>query len=135
MKILKFSLMFLICVPVFLLSGCEKAEKLNFSTQYQVVFLDNNNAYIGKMQQSGKDFIYLTNVFYIQSQTDPETKQISNTLTKRGSELHQPDSMYINTQHILMIEPVTPNSQVAKLIEQSETEGTKQIAPSDSGKK
>ena len=68
-----------------------------------------------------KDFFYLTNVFYIQSQVDPETKQVSSTLTKRGSELHKPDSMYINTQHILMIEPVTPDSQVAKLIEQSET--------------
>lgn len=134
MRIAKEVGLFIICSSFFLLLGCEKAEKLDVTTQYQVVFLDNNNAYIGKMQQTGKDYIRLTNVFYIQSQADPETKQVSNTLTKRGSELHKPDFMYINTQHMVMIEPVTPNSQVAKLIEQSETESTKQIAPSNTGK-
>jgi hypothetical protein len=34
-----------------------------------------------------------------------------------------------------MIEPVTPGSQVAKLIEQAEVEGLRPIAPSDTGKK
>ena len=135
MKIAKTAGLFFLCLTSMLSLGCEKVEKLEFTTQFQVIFLDNNNAYIGKMQQTGKDYIRLANVFYIQSQADPETKQVSNTLTKRGSELHKPDFMYINTQHILMIEPVTPDSQVAKLIEQSEIEATKQIAPSDTGNK
>jgi hypothetical protein len=114
---------------VFLISlGCENfvkqqnAEKLEFKTTYQVVFLDNNNAYIGKIQQPGKNFINLTNVYYIQTQVNPETKETSNTLIKRGNELHKPDVMLINMQHIVMIEPVTADSQVAKLIEQSETQ-------------
>lgn len=112
----------------FILLGCdnlgkqEQAEKLEFKTPYQVVFLDNNNAYIGKIQQTGKDFIHLDSVYYIQTQVNQQTKQVSNTLTKRGNELHKPDFMYINTRHIIMIEPVTPDSQVAKLIVQSETQ-------------
>jgi len=135
MRIEKFYWLALICFSFLLLSGCEKAEKLEFNTQYQVVFLDNNNAYIGKMEQTGKDYIRIANIYYIQSQADPETKQVSNTLTKRGGELHKPDFMYINTQHIVMIEPVTPDSPVAKLIEQSETEGAKPTAPSETEKK
>src|SRR5476649_618200 len=112
--------MVLICFMFVVLLGCEKPAKLDFKTPYSVVFLDNNNTYIGKVQQDGKEFIHLTNVYYIQSQVNPETKQVSNTLVKRGNELHKPDFMYINTRHILMIEPVVADSQVAKLIEQSE---------------
>jgi len=135
MKIAKYAALPLICLFFSLLLGCKNDEKLEFSTAYQVVFLDNNNAYIGKIQHIGTNAIRLTNVFYIQSQVDSETKQVSNTLTKRGNELHKPDFMYINTKHILMIEPVTPGSQVAKLIEQAEVEGLRPIAPSDTGKK
>ena len=122
MKTARIAGMSLICLFFFVLLGCEKPEKLEFKNTYQVVFLDNSNAYIGKIQQSGKDYFQLTNVFYIQSQMNPETKQVSNTLTKRGAELHQPDFMYINMRHIVMIEPVTPDSQVAKLIAQSEAQ-------------
>jgi hypothetical protein len=30
--------------------------------------------------------------------------------------------MYLNARHIVLVEPVTPDSQVAKLIEQSKKE-------------
>jgi hypothetical protein len=42
-------------------------------------------------------------------------------LIKRGKEGHAPDRMIINAQQILFIEPVTPGSQVAKLIEELKT--------------
>jgi hypothetical protein len=135
MKIARRAGLSLLCLSFLILFGCVTPSKLEFNTPYQVVFLDNGNAYIGKLQQTGSDFIRLTNVFYIQSQTNPETKQVANTLIKRGNELHKPEFMYINTQHVLMIEPVTPDSQIAKLIEQSDTEGTKETAPpADTGK-
>jgi hypothetical protein len=135
MKITRASGVLILCLSLFFLSGCEPPAKLEFKTPYQVVFLDNTNAYIGKVQQTGSDFIRLTNVYYIQTQTDPEKKQVANTLIKRGNELHKPDFMYINTQHVLMIEPVTPDSQIAKLIEQSETGDTKVGGPSETEKK
>jgi hypothetical protein len=129
----KLVLSMLLPIGIFFLSfvGCEKSQKLEFSMPYQVVFLDNNNAYIGKIQQSGKEFIYLTDVFYIQSKMNSESKQMANSLIKRGNEAHKPTFMYINTHHIVMIEPVAPDSQVAKLIEQSEAEGRKPIQQSE----
>jgi hypothetical protein len=128
MKVTRFAgLLFILLLCSMVLPGCDKfggakAEKLEFTTPYQVIFLDNNNTYIGKMQQVGTDYIHLTNVYYIQSMADPETKQVTNKLIKRGQELHKPDFMYINTRHILLIEPVVADSQVAKLIEQSEAQ-------------
>ena len=103
-------------------AGCGRDPGLEFKTVYQVVFLDNNTAYIGKVQQQGKDFLHLTNVYYIRSQVNPDTKQVSNTLLRRGFEWHQPNMMYVSLRHVVMIEPVTPGSQMAKLIEQSEAQ-------------
>ena len=86
---------------------------------YQAVFLDNNQVYFGKIEGLGTDFPMLTNVFYIQSAVNPETKQTSNILLKRGKEWHQPDKMLLNSPHIVMIEPVTRGSTVAKLIDEA----------------
>jgi hypothetical protein len=128
MRTAKLALLSSMFLCLFVSQGCQKfsdqanAEKLQFKikTPFQVVFLDNNNAYIGQMLETGKDFIKLTNVYYIQTQQNTETKEVKNTLIKRGNELHRPDLMLINMQHVIMIEPVTPDSQVAKLIAQSE---------------
>jgi hypothetical protein len=74
---------------------------------------------IGKVADLGTDYPVLTNVFYIQTTVNQETKQQSNTLVKRGKEWHAPDKMVLNARHIIMIEPVTEGSTVAKLIAQA----------------
>jgi len=61
----------------------------------------------------------LTDVFYIQTTINQETKQQSNILLKRGKEWHAPDKMILNARHIIMIEPVTAGSKVANLIAQA----------------
>ena len=127
MKIGRFCGALLICLPFIVLTACSRMtanstsiQQLDLKAAYHVVFLSNSNAYIGKIRPVGTDYFYLTDVYYIQSQVNPDTKQVSNTLVKRGQELHKPDSMYVNAQHVLMIEPVTPGSQVANLIQQAE---------------
>ena len=122
MKSVRFAVLSLIILSFFIVLGCGNSQNLEFKTPYQVIFLDNNNTYIGKIQENGKDFIRINTVYYIVTQMNQETKQVSNTLTKRGNELHKPDFMFINKRHIIMIESVTPDSQIAKLIEQSETQ-------------
>jgi hypothetical protein len=52
-------------------------------------------------------------VFYVVSQTNPETKQVSNVLIKRGKKLHEPDRMNINPNQIVFVEMVGTNSTVA----------------------
>lgn len=86
---------------------------------YQAVLLDNNQVYFGKMADLSSDYPVLTDVFYIQTTVNQETKQQSNILLKRGKEWHAPDKMVLSAHHIIMIEPVTNGSTVAKLIAQA----------------
>jgi hypothetical protein len=90
-----------------------------FSTPYQAVVLVNGAAYYGKLEGYGTSRPVLTEVYYIVTQTNPETKQSSNVLVKRGKELHEPDRMYLNPGQILFVEPVGEKSKVAQLIAQA----------------
>jgi len=90
-----------------------------FTTPYQAVLLTNGSAYFGKLEGFGTPRPVLSEVYYIVSQTNPETKQSSNVLVKRGKELHEPDRMYLNPNQILCVEPVGEKSKVAQLIAQA----------------
>ena len=100
--------------------GCTKADnELNLKTEYQAVFLDNGQAFFGKIENAGSPYPLLRDVFYVQSQVNKETSQINSILIKRGKEWHGPDVMYINANHIILIEPVSPDSWVAQLIKEA----------------
>jgi hypothetical protein len=89
-----------------------------FTTPYQAIVLANGSAYFGKLEGYGTPQPVLSEVYYIVSQTNPETKQSTNVLVKRGKELHEPDRMYLNPNQILFVEPVGEKSKVAQLIAQ-----------------
>ena len=86
------------------------------SAQYHAVLLVNGAAFFGRIENLQSEHPVLTDVFYIQSRTNSETKQVSSVLVKRGSEWHSPDRMILNKRTVLLIEPVKEDSQVAKLI-------------------
>jgi small nuclear ribonucleoprotein (snRNP)-like protein len=111
----------LVCLVLVLGTGCAPAGKVDspavtFSTPYQAVVLINNSVYYGKLTGWGTSNPVLTDVFYIISKTNPDTKQVSNVLVKRGKELHGPDRMYLNGSQIIFVEPVGADSKVAQLI-------------------
>jgi hypothetical protein len=92
---------------------------VTFTTPYQTVVLTSGAAYFGKLEGYGTARPVLTEVYYIVTQNNPETKQSSNVLVKRGKELHEPDRMYLNPSQILFVEPVGEKSKVAQLIAQA----------------
>jgi len=96
-----------------------RQSNVEFTTPFQAVLLANGSVYFGHLQQYGSSHPVLTDVYYIVSQTNPETKQTNNVLVKRGKELHAPDRMYLNPTQILFVEPVGTNSKVAQLIQQA----------------
>jgi hypothetical protein len=61
------------------------------STPFQAVLLSNGSAYFGRLEGLGTPFPVLRDVFYVQSSQDPQTKQVSNILVKRGKEWHASD--------------------------------------------
>ncbi|HMD84926.1 MAG TPA: hypothetical protein VKO18_09515 [Terriglobia bacterium] len=91
---------------------------VSFDTPYQAVMLDNGQVYFGRMKGLSSAFPVLTEVYYVQEQLDPETKKVKNVLVRRGSEWHAPNRMVMNSRHIVLVEPVTPGSTLAKLIEE-----------------
>jgi hypothetical protein len=90
-----------------------------FSTPYQAVLLINGQVFFGRLEGYGTSNPVLSEVYYVQSNVDPQTKQQNNVLLKRGKEWHEPDRMYINPQQIVMVEPVDPDSRVGALIANS----------------
>ena len=94
-----------------------------FTTPYQAVLLTNGSAYFGKLEGYGTPRPVLTDVYYIVTENNPDTKQSNKVLVKLGKiELHEPDRMYLNPIQILGVQPVGANSKVAQLIAQQQAQ-------------
>jgi hypothetical protein len=91
----------------------------SFTTPYQAVLLSNGSVYYGKLSGYGTGHPVLTDVYYILSKTNPDDKQVTNVLVKRGKEPHGPDRMYLNARQIVFVEPVGAGSKVAQLISEA----------------
>ena len=111
-----------IAAALLVIRSTGESKPIAFTTPYQAVLLTNGNAYFGKLEGYGTPRPVLSEVYYIVSQTNPETKQTNNVLVKRGKELHEPDRMYLNPNQILCVEPVGEKSKVAQLIAQQQTQ-------------
>jgi len=109
----------LLAVAVFIVV---QGSRVKLTNTYHAVFLDSGQGYFGKLESLGtpwSPYCILTDVYYVQSVTNPETKQTNNILVKRGKEWHGPDRMIINNRHIVLVEPVADSSKVAQLIAES----------------
>ena len=90
--------------------------RIDRSLPLQAVFLSNGQAFFGHVSGVYRDSITLDDVYYIQTQVNPQTQDRKNILLRRGKEWHGPTEMTINVRSILLIEPVGSDSEVAKLI-------------------
>lgn len=93
------------------------------TADYHAVFLDNGQVFFGRLKAPSSDFIELTDVFYVRSETNKETKEVRSVLIKRGQEWHGPDMMFVNSKHVTLIEPVSPGSKVGELIKEAASKG------------
>ena len=105
-------------------AGCNRVpDKGNLPSidpkKYYAVLLSNGSVYFGQLSGFGTEYPVLTDVYYVQSNVNQETKAVANALVKRGKEWHGPDRMILNEKNIVFIEPVGLDSRVAKLIEES----------------
>lgn len=121
-KILSYLLLFICTIILF--QGCYKKsdQKINIDTEYKAVFLDNGQVFFGRIEEVGSSYLVLKDVFYVQSQVfeqEKDKREVTNILIKRGNEWHGPDRMYVNSNHITIIEPVGPSSRVGELIKEA----------------
>jgi hypothetical protein len=104
-------------------AGGAKADPPKFDTTYQAVLLDTGLVYYGKITGLDADYPVLHDVYYIQQTKDSTTNQVNNILVRRGNEWHGPAMTVLNSKHIVLVEPVGANSQVAKLIAEDQKKG------------
>lgn len=90
------------------------------SSQWQAVFLNNNQVYFGKLKDYDSNYLALSDVYYLRSATDLEQNQTSSTnlnLIKLGGEVHGPeDTIYIPKQSVLFWENMKDTSRVVQTI-------------------
>lgn len=92
---------------------------------YQAIFLSDGQVYFGKLSNIKSDYLKMTDVYYLQSnsQTDA-TKESSEgrpqpQLIKLGSEIHGPEDMIkIRSQQVSYWENLKTDSKVSKAIEE-----------------
>lgn len=101
----------------------QRARAVEFDTSYQAVLLDNGQVYYGKIERAGGPYPILKDIYYVQGKVNPQTKEVTNILIRRGNEWHAPDRMVLNARHVILIEPVNANSKVAQLISEDKKTG------------
>jgi len=116
-----FGLIIFVCGLIFV-QGCSQSAHPKFQSEYQAILLTTGQVFFGKVEFLGEEYVQVKNVFYIRSLVNQQTKEVSNTLIKKGNELHGADRMFINTRHIIMMEPVSPESQLGKKIKEQESQ-------------
>jgi hypothetical protein len=86
------------------------------AARYHAIFLTNGQVFFGHIIDARKQNIRLGDVYYIQTRMNPQTKETTNVLVLRGKEWHRPSHTSINMQHVLWVEAVAEDSEVANLI-------------------
>src|SRR5208283_1125522 len=79
------------------------SDEVQFTTPYQLVVFTNSVSYFGKLEGFGGPHPVLRDVYYVVTQTDPQSKKTNNILVKRGKEWHEPGRMDVNPSQILTL--------------------------------
>lgn len=100
--------------------------------KYQAVFLTSGQVYFGKLSFLNDNYMKLTDVFYIQTNStsdDSDNPQKSKTdsnnmqLIKLGNEIHGPDdAMIISRDQVLFYENLKSDGKVTQSIQQYKNE-------------
>lgn len=98
-----------------------REDKYVDNTKHQAVFLNNGQVYFGNIADLNKDFLTLSNIYYLrvnqQVQPGQQAAQNDVSLVKLGCELHGPqDSMVVNKDQITFWENLKDDGQVATAI-------------------
>jgi len=107
-----------------LLGGGNDLPK-ELSLRWNAVFLSDGQVYFGHLKNENKEFVRLTDVYYLKSGSNlqqdvagsKETSSQNLNLVKLGGEVHGPEnSMFIARDKILFIENLKDTSTIIQAI-------------------
>jgi len=99
-----------------------------YTNKLQAVFLNTGQVYFGNITTINPQYLVLTNIFYLQTNSTKSSSSTSSTnsnvsLVKLGCELHAPyDQMVINMPQVTFWENLKSTGQVAKAVAQYQKE-------------
>ena len=123
-----------ICCGLKLWLMCRQFNQNIDKNTYQVVFLDNNESYFGRLQNIGFKMYKLQDVYYLKSfpkQQETDTSGETTDATSQNDyefrlirlgdpEFYKPvNQMIINREHIIYWENLQPSSQVMDFINEN----------------
>ena len=89
------------------------------TTRYQAVTLTNGQVFVGRLEKLDSAFPVLSDILTLQSKAGEAGKAPVESLAVRGT--NEPDTMILNADHILFIEPVRSDSRLGKLVEEAKS--------------
>jgi hypothetical protein len=116
----------------FVWSSMQSANTAIDSSKYQAVFFTNGQVYFGKLKSFNGEYMQLTDIYYLQTQTKDEdsdsnpqqtsTDQNDVQLIKLGDEIHGPeDQMILSKDQVLFYENLKSDSKVVQSIDKYKT--------------
>ena len=87
------------------------------TTRYHAVTLTNGLVFVGHLEKLGSSFPVLSEIHTIQKKLQEGGKTHTESLIGRGPD--EPDTMVLNADHILFVEPVRSHSRLGKLLEEA----------------
>jgi hypothetical protein len=88
------------------------------TTRYQAVTLTSGQVFVGRLEKLDSPFPVLSDIYTLQSKPGEGGKTVES-LVKRGAD--EPDTLILNADHILFVEPVRSHSRLGKLIEEAKS--------------
>lgn len=95
------------------------------SSTYQVVYLTSGQAYFGKLQNTGGEYLELKNPYVVQDVQQPTdgkpAQQNQTTLVKVRDQVYGPDdSMALRSENVLFWQNLRSDSKVSEAIDAKE---------------
>jgi len=128
LPILAAIILILILLGFFAWSKMQNTGTAIDTSKYQAVFFTNGQVYFGKLESFNKDYMKLSDIYYLQTQTDTaksenpqqtSTDQNNVQLIKLGDEIHGPeDEMVISRDQVLFYENLKEDGKVTQSIGQ-----------------
>lgn len=112
------SIVVLILAIIFSFSAKSSESSLVNKDKYQAVFLDNGQAYFGKIKTLNNSYIDLRDIYYLYNGSNEEQNTAQNlSLVKLGTELHCPeDRMVIYRDQVSFWENLNDDGKVVTAI-------------------
>lgn len=99
------------------------------ASKYQAVFLTNGQVYFGKLAQNSREYMTLSDVYYLQGQQQAQDVAAASDegdtgsgdvqLIKLGEEIHGPeDEMIVSKDQVLFVENLKSDSTVVRSIQE-----------------